>query len=89
MTDSTRPVAGLQIRADYLCEGDALGRAPGFPGAEAASLDVGGLESAPRRGSWRSRDVQRALAAARKAGIERYRVEISPDGTIAIIVGFE
>jgi len=32
-------------------------------------------------------DVQRAIAAAQQAGLTSYRVEIAPDGTIAIIVG--
>jgi hypothetical protein len=38
-------------------------------------------------GHWRQADVKRAIEAARKAGIEAYRVEIAPDGTISIIVG--
>ncbi|MXO89115.1 hypothetical protein [Alteraurantiacibacter aestuarii] len=32
-------------------------------------------------------DVQRAISAARDAGLRDYRVEIAPDGTIAIVVG--
>jgi len=40
------------------------------------------------KGSWRQSDVKRAIAAAEQAGLEAYRVEIAPDGTIAIIVGF-
>jgi hypothetical protein len=36
---------------------------------------------------WREADVKRALAAAEKARIRSYRVEITTDGTIAIVVG--
>ena len=39
------------------------------------------------RKSWRQSDVKRALAAAEQAGLDSYRVEIAPDGTIAIVVG--
>jgi hypothetical protein len=31
--------------------------------------------------------VKRAIGAAEKAGLHNYRVEIAPDGTIAIVVG--
>jgi hypothetical protein len=41
----------------------------------------------PRRGPWRQSEVRRAIAAAEKAGLHAYRVEIAPDGTIAIVVG--
>jgi len=40
-----------------------------------------------RTGSWRQADVKRAIAAAEQAGLRDYRVEIAPDGTIAIVVG--
>lgn len=36
---------------------------------------------------WRDADVGRAIAAAEQAGLAAYRVEIAPDGTIAIVVG--
>ena len=39
---------------------------------------------APR---WRQADVKRAIAAAEQAGLQSYRVEIAPDGTISIVVG--
>ena len=39
------------------------------------------------RGAWRQADVRRAIAAAEKAGLPSYRVEIAPDGTITIVVG--
>jgi hypothetical protein len=36
---------------------------------------------------WRQSDLKRAIAAAEKAGLQAYRVDVSPDGTISIIVG--
>lgn len=35
----------------------------------------------------RQSDVRRAVAAAEEAGLQDYRIEIAPDGTIAIVVG--
>lgn len=40
-----------------------------------------------RRGHWREKDLQRALSAAKRSGLTDFRVEIAPDGTIAIVVG--
>lgn len=37
---------------------------------------------------WLEADVERAIAAAERAGLDAYRIEIAPDGTIAIVVGF-
>lgn len=37
-------------------------------------------------GHWREADVLRAIAAAEKAGLAAYRIEIATDGTIAIVV---
>ncbi len=39
------------------------------------------------RARWRQSDVKRAIAAAEQAKLASYRVEIAPDGTIAIGVG--
>jgi len=36
---------------------------------------------------WRQADVRRAINAAEQAGLRAYRIEIAPDGTIAIVVG--
>ena len=44
-------------------------------------------EEPPRKGNWRQRDLKRAIAMAQDAGLEAYRVEIDPDGTISIVVG--
>jgi hypothetical protein len=52
--------------------------------------DEGGAttnETKSRAKGWRQSDVKRALAAAEQAGLDSYRVEIAPDGTISIIVG--
>jgi hypothetical protein len=51
-------------------------------GAGAPEETAGG----PRK-PWRQSDVKRAVAAAEQAGLQSYRVEIAPDGTISIIVG--
>ena len=42
---------------------------------------------ASNKRTWRQSDVKRALAAAQQAGLDSYRVEVTPDGTISIIVG--
>lgn len=39
------------------------------------------------RARWRQSDVKRLVAAAEQAGLQSYRVEIAPDGTLSIIVG--
>ncbi len=36
---------------------------------------------------WREADIKRAIAAAEKARLRSYRVDITPDGTISIVVG--
>ena len=36
---------------------------------------------------WCQADVERAIAAAKAAQLQSYRVEIGPDGTITIVVG--
>lgn len=46
-----------------------------------------GAKRAPKKGTWRERDLKRAIDIAQEAGLESYRVEIAPDGTISIIVG--
>lgn len=38
------------------------------------------------RKGWRQSDVARAIGVAKKAGLQSYRVEIAPDGTISIVV---
>jgi hypothetical protein len=36
---------------------------------------------------WSETDLERAIAVAERAGLRGYRIEIAPDGTIAIVVG--
>ena len=55
---------------------------PGLAALEALSPAAGVPEA-----RWCKADVERAIAAAEQAGLTAYRVEISPDGTIAIVVG--
>lgn len=49
--------------------------------------DAGAQPKRKRRAQWRDADVGRAIAAAQEAGLESYRVDIAPDGTISIVVG--
>lgn len=53
---------------------------------ETAAPDPG-KKAKPRRGHWRERDLQRAIEVAKRSGVTAYRVELAPDGTIAIVVG--
>ena len=48
--------------------------------------DTGPDGDGPPQVDWLEEDVKRAIAAAEEAGLQSYRVEISPDGTIAIVV---
>jgi hypothetical protein len=51
-----------------------------------AALDFSFIvpRSKPRAGSWKQRDVTRALRAAAAAGIE-VRIEIEPDGKLILV----
>jgi hypothetical protein len=79
----------IQIQAEILRHRDAA--APfrarqGFvlmrdPQTDATEEKSGG------RGRWREADLKRALAVAKEAGLQAYRIEIAPDGTISIVVG--
>jgi hypothetical protein len=53
----------------------------------AAGQSMPAKTETPGKGRWRQSDVKRAIAAADQAGLQTYRVEIAPDGTISIIVG--
>lgn len=72
------------LRRSQLQPGDALEVfEPRSSEAEAPS-DPAGTHG---RRTWRQSEVKRAIAAAQQAGLESYRVEVAPDGTIAVIVG--
>lgn len=79
---SGEPQAPIQVGAQVLRRRQAQADAGilGFvmPG------DTPTGDDAPR---WREADVERAIAAAARAGLAAYRIEIAPDGTIAIVVG--
>lgn len=78
----------IQIQARLLRDWqwlDPPGATSGFsipPGEEASQPK----SATGRRRGWREKDVERAIGAARDAGLTAYRVEIAPDGTIAIVV---
>ena len=74
----------LQIRAQVLRGKQVSAHAGmlGFALPEDPPPDGGAAE--PR---WREADIDRAIDAAERAGLRAYRIEIAPDGTIAIVVG--
>ena len=83
---------GLQIRAQFLRSVEALSDRDDVSGGgdeSEHSADTRERTRLCRRGHWLERDLRRAIAAARRAGLERYRVEIAPDGTITIEVGLD
>ncbi len=83
-------VVPIQIRAQALRRSPVV--APANPVAAYALMpddpdpDAGKPET-KSKGNWRQADVKRAIHAAEQAGLTSYRVEIEPDGTIAIVVG--
>jgi hypothetical protein len=83
------PRIPYQTRAQILRDGQF--RAPpgfllgGAPMPDDAATNP--YKDASRKGQWRQSDVKRAISAAKQAGLDLYRVEIAPDGTISIVVG--
>jgi hypothetical protein len=78
----------IQIRAQALRRRQGSAQAsPGTAFPLAADINALDGKNPARKGSWRQADVKRAVDAAKKAGLENYRVEIAADGTISIIVG--
>lgn len=76
----------ITIRAQFLDDWqDEFGQAgaSGFT----IPLEQPAVCARPVRVHWRQADVKRAIAAAEQAGLQHYRVEIAPDGTLAIVVG--
>lgn len=82
-------VAPIQIRAQFLKDMGPLGPVGdtaafiAMPDDAATAADCHKV----RRGHWREKDLQRAIGAAKRSGLTDFRVEIAPDGTIAIVVG--
>lgn len=56
------------------------------PRSEEPASAAGDGDKRERR-LWRQSDVKRMIAAAEQAGLQSYRVELAPDGTLSIIVG--
>jgi hypothetical protein len=79
-------MASIRIRAQALRRTRAA-KSPGDIEDFASVPDEPAPPKAGRKPGWRQADVRRAIAAAEQAGLRHYRVEIAPDGTIAIVVG--
>ncbi len=76
----------ITIRAQFLADWQDKAGCVGGSGYT-MPLESPAEAAAPARGHWRQSDVKRAIAAAQQAGLAHYRVEIAPDGTLAIVVG--
>ncbi len=74
---------GMNLSLADNCNSQGLTAIP----ADAGKTALAG--GAVRKGHWLERDLARAIAVASRSGIGSYRVEVSPDGTIAIVVGGE
>jgi hypothetical protein len=72
------------LRQSQLEPGAALGIFE--PRAEKGASSSGEAQISGKR-HWRQSEVKRMIAAAEQAGLESYRVELAPDGTLSIIVG--
>jgi hypothetical protein len=79
-------VVPIQIKAQVLRRWPGDGH-HSTVGPFAVMPDDSASQSPGDEGRWRQADVKRAIAAAKRAGLESYRVEIALDGTISIIVG--
>jgi hypothetical protein len=78
----------IEVRASILREQGAAMLRSGWQGFAAMHDDPEPDENAGKsRTGWCDTDLKRAIAVAEEAGLRSYRVEIAPDGTIAIIVG--
>lgn len=79
--------AAIQVRAEVLQDGLASAPFPGASGFVPIAEGSGALSDSGCKVQWRQSDIKRAIGAAEKAGLEVYRIEIVPDGTITIVVG--
>jgi hypothetical protein len=76
--------------APFQIKSQALRQAQLGPGAAPDVFEArADREESPSggKGRWRQADVKRAIATAEQAGLASYRIEIAPDGAIAIVVG--
>jgi len=80
----------IHIQAQFLRDQPAFtpeGPMSGFAIAPEPVIPVPGAASG-RKGTWCDDDLARAIDAAKEASLTSYRVEIAPDGTISIVVGY-
>lgn len=84
-SSSGGPQASIQIRAQVLRGRQASAGSSGVLGF--VMPEEPPPDDTRPDARWRETEVERAIAAAERAGLRAYRVEIAPDGTIAIVVG--
>lgn len=78
----------ISIRAQFLHEWQDQAQACASSGFIAMTDETTITQiPAATTGRWRQADVKRAINAAEQAGLQHYRVEIAPDGTLSIVVG--
>lgn len=80
----------IQVRAQVLRQpqsAEAAGSLPAFPAMTDGEAGAGKTKAAQRKARWKQADLKRAIGAAEQAGLDNYRVEVAPDGTITIVVG--
>jgi len=90
MQNVTDPGPEIQIRAHCLQGLETPDSLDAFIGGRAMGQQMTGAtrsNAGPRRRQWRDRDLQRAIAVARRSKLLNYRIELAPDGTISIVVG--
>ena len=89
MPNNAGPGAEIQIRAQCLHGIDDSVNANAFMGTAVGRHIASATrpKAKPGKCQWRERDLQRAIAVARRSKLLNYRVELAPDGTISIVVG--
>ena len=85
VSSSGRPQGPIQVRVQALRGWQATAEHGCLQGL--ATLETNTPDDDPPEPLWRQADVERAIAVAEQAGLRTYRIEIAPDGTIAIVVG--
>jgi hypothetical protein len=75
----------IRIGAQILRDSAGSGARPSFELApDETGPELGDAES--REPAWQQAHVRRAIEAAEEAGLRSYRIEITPEGTITIVV---
>jgi hypothetical protein len=83
-------MAAIQIQAEILRRYEARTlRRPiaGFALLPEDPATGSGESEQRRRTEWQKADLKRAIEVAKEAGLQSFRVEIAPDGTISLVVG--